>query len=72
MRKPVQANIAVVGAGVGVLSFATGDCCLPLKALIAAPRSLRRLDRLSANENHLETEFCERQLKVVALAPRWP
>ncbi len=42
MRKPVQANIAVVGAGVGVLSFATGNCCLPLKALI--PRSLRRLD----------------------------
>jgi hypothetical protein len=48
MRKPVLANIAVVGAGVGVLSFATGDCCLPLKALIAAPRSLRRLDRLGA------------------------
>ncbi|MGZ5863112.1 MAG: hypothetical protein ACXWKB_07500 [Methyloceanibacter sp.] len=68
MRKPVQANIAVVGTGVGVLSFATGNCCLPLKAL---PRSLRRLDGLGANENHLETEFCERRPKVAVLA-WWP
>ena len=72
MRKPVKANIAVVGAGVGVLSFATGGCGLPLKGLIAATRNQRRLDRLDTYENHLETEFCERQCKVAALAPRWP
>ena len=70
MRRPVQANIAVVRAGMGVLFFATGDYCLSSKALIAAPRSLRRLSRFGANENDLETEFSERRLKVAALGPK--
>jgi hypothetical protein len=75
MRKPVQANIAVIGAGVGVLSFATGDRCLPSKAFIAAAaaaQSLRLLDRPGANGNDLEPEFYERQLDVAGMAQRHP
>ena len=73
MGKPVQANIAVIGAGVGVLSFATGTRVLPSKALIAAAaaaRSLRLLDRLGANENDLEGEIPQFPLKVAGGAPR--
>jgi hypothetical protein len=72
MGKPMQANIAVIGAGVGVLSFATGDRGLPSKALIAAAaaaQSLRLLDRSGANENDLETEFLQRPLKVAGMTP---
>jgi hypothetical protein len=72
MRKPVQANIAVVGAGMGVLSFAAGEYCLSSRAPMAAPRRLRRLPRFGANENDLETEFSERQIKVAALGPKRP
>ena len=75
MPKPMQANIAVIGAGVGVLSFAAGDRCLPSKALIAAAaaaQSLRLLDRPGANENDLQTDFSERPLRVAGMTPRRP
>ena len=70
MGKPMQANIAVIGAGVGVLSFATGDRGLSSKTLIAAAaaaQSLRMLDRSGANENDLETEILQRPLKVAGM-----
>ncbi len=73
MGKPMQANVAVFGAGVGVLSFATGDRGLPSKTLIAAAvaaQSLRLLDRPGANENDLETEILQRPLKVAGMTPR--
>ena len=66
MPKPMQANIAVMGAGVGVLSFVARERCLPSEALIAAAaaaQSLRLLDRPGANENDLATDFSERPLK---------
>ena len=71
----MQANIAVIGTGVGVLSFAAGEGCLPSKALIAAAvaaQSLRRLDRLGVNENDREIDFPERPLKVAVLTQRHP
>jgi len=73
MGKPAQANIAVIGAGVGVLSFATGNRGLPSKALIAAAaaaQSLRLLDRLGANENDLEDEIPQFPLQVAGMTPR--
>jgi hypothetical protein len=73
MGKPVQANIAVIGAGVGVLSFATGNRGLSSKALIAAAvaaQTLRLRDGLGANENDLEGEILQVQLKVAGMTPR--
>ncbi len=72
MQKPAQANIAVIGAGVGVLSFATGDRDLNSKARIAAAaaaQSLRLLDRWSPNENDLEAGFLQYPLKVAGMTP---
>ncbi len=75
MPKPMQANIAVIGAGAGVLSFAAGEGCLPCKALIAAAaaaQSLRLLDRPGANENDLAADFSECPLKIAGMAQRHP
>ena len=72
MGKPVQANIAVIGAGVGVLSFATGNRGLPPKALIAAAAAAQRLrlgDGFGANENDLEVEILQVPLKVAGMTP---
>jgi hypothetical protein len=72
VKKPIQANIAVIGAGVGVLSLATGDRGLNSKARIAAAaaaQSLRLLDRWSANENDLDAEFLQCPLKVAGMTP---
>jgi hypothetical protein len=71
--KPMQANIAVMGTGVGVLSFVTREGCLPSEALIAAAaaaQSLRLLDRPGANENSLDLGFSERPLKVAGTKQR--
>ena len=73
MGKPVRANIAVFGAGVGVLSFATGNRELPSKALIAAAaaaQSLRRLDGIGANENDLEGKILQAPLRVACMTAR--
>jgi hypothetical protein len=73
--KPVQANIAVFGAGVGVFSFAAAEGGLPPKALIAvaaAARSLRMLDWPGANENSLELSLSERPREVAAMRQRHP
>ena len=75
MRKPVQANIAVIGAGVGVLTFVAGERQLPSKALIAAAaaaRSLRALDLPGANENEPEYDFWDRPLRVAGTVLRRP
>ena len=56
----MQANIAVIGAGVGVLTFVAGDRHPTSKALIAAAaaaRSLRALDLPGANEIEPSTTF---------------
>jgi len=47
MPKPVQANIAVIGAGVGVLTVVAGERHLPSKALIAAAAAARSMRRLN-------------------------
>ena len=75
MPKPMQANIAVFGAGIGVLSFAAAQGGLPPKALIAAAaaaQSLRLLDRPGVNGNDLATDFSERRLKVAGMSQRHP
>jgi hypothetical protein len=71
----MQANIAVIGAGVGVLSFAAAQGGLPPKALIAAAaaaRSLRSLDLPGANENEAEYDFWDRPLRVAGTVLRHP
>ena len=73
--KPMQAYIAVFGAGVGVFSFAAAEDSLPPKALIAAAaaaQSLRLLDWPGANENSLDLSFSERPLKVAGTTQRYP
>jgi hypothetical protein len=75
MPKPTQSNIAVLGAGVGVLTFVAGDRQLSSNALIAAAltaRALRDLDVLGANENEPESDFWERPLRVAGIALRHP
>jgi hypothetical protein len=71
----MQANVAVIGTGVGVLSFATREGCLPFKSLIAAAATaqrLRLLDRPATNENNLEIGLSERSLKVAGMTQRHP
>ena len=75
MPKPTQANIAVLGAGVGVLAFVAGNRQLSSHALIAAAaaaRTLRGLDLPGANENEPENDFWERPLRVAGMALRQP
>jgi hypothetical protein len=70
--KPMQANISVMGAGVGMLSFVAREGCLPSEALIAAAaaaQSLRLLDRPRANDS-LDLGFSERPLKVAGTKQR--
>ena len=71
MAKPAQSNVAVLGAGVGVLTFVAGDGQLSPNATIVAAiaaRELRGLDLLGANDNEPESDFWERPLRVAGIA----
>jgi hypothetical protein len=69
----MQANIAIFGAGVGVISFAAARSGLPSEDLIAAAaaaQNLRLLDQPGVNGNDLATDFSERPLKVAGMSQR--
>lgn len=75
MRKPMQCNLAVLGTGVGVLTFVAADRQLSPNAAIAAAiaaRALRDFDLLGANENEPESKFWEHPLRVAGIALRHP
>ncbi len=74
--KPVQANIAVIGAGVGVLTFATGEGCLPSRGPIAVAThnpSLWNWPAASENDNEeFETGLLKRPYMLSGTAQRLP